>query len=390
MDNRELSFGKYGDADSEFLHKKNNDISKKTQNESIAIILTEAALLLNDDIDTLNEGAVKTSKKKKLDRYLAKYGYDKKNGTITVNGTTVDVKKGNTNHNGYHTHMNIDSGSGKNTLVIGKEFSKLKNNKRRDAILNHEIMHAKTNNLKNPNTTLDHKIYTAIDLEDKNLAKIKNPTKEDRDRVHNAMKSYLYSTGYKDPSEYNDKEKAQVKNLKIFSEYTKNDHTTPLELEADAYARYSKNGNHLDRAQREVSKHIRKSNEKELTKRINKTNDKKEKKYLYESNKFYNKNVEEQRISRKKATTDKRIDRSAYNESVAILLTEAALLLNESRQDEKDILYKKPNGSYLIKASSGRGYTAFNDLDICIGGIDLEDAKDDATAIRLFKNNKLS
>lgn len=46
----------------------------------------------------------------------------------------------------------------------------------------------------------------------------------------------------------------------------------------------------------------------------------------------------------------------------------------------------KSNGDYLIQADSGKGYTAFNKHDVCIGGIDTDD---EAEAKNKFMSNKL-
>ena len=61
-------------------------------------------------------------------------------------------------------------------------------------------------------------------------------------------------------------------------------------------------------------------------------------------------------------------------------------ILNE----EVDKLHTKPNGEYLVKADSGKGYTAFNRNDVAIGGIDDEDADSDDKAIAKFKKNEYS
>ena len=53
-------------------------------------------------------------------------------------------------------------------------------------------------------------------------------------------------------------------------------------------------------------------------------------------------------------------------------------------------LHTKPNGEYLVKADSGKGYTAFSRDNVAIGGIDNEDADSDDKAIDKFKRNEYS
>lgn len=63
-------------------------------------------------------------------------------------------------------------------------------------------------------------------------------------------------------------------------------------------------------------------------------------------------------------------------------------LLNLCEDIEK--LHTKPNGEYLVKADSGKGYTAFSRDNVAIGGIDNEDADSDDKAIDKFKRNEYS
>lgn len=58
--------------------------------------------------------------------------------------------------------------------------------------------------------------------------------------------------------------------------------------------------------------------------------------------------------------------------------------------EEVEKLHTKPNGEYLVKADSGKGYTAFSRDNVAIGGIDNEDADSDDKAIDKFKRNEYS
>lgn len=71
--------------------------------------------------------------------------------------------------------------------------------------------------------------------------------------------------------------------------------------------------------------------------------------------------------------------------------------VSEEEEDWDDLdesadskLYTKPNGEYLVKADSGKGYTAFSRDNVAIGGIDNEDADSDDKAIDKFKRNEYS
>lgn len=64
--------------------------------------------------------------------------------------------------------------------------------------------------------------------------------------------------------------------------------------------------------------------------------------------------------------------------------------VEDSLQEEIEKLHTKPNGEYLVKADSGKGYTAFSRDNVAIGGIDNEDADSDDKAIDKFKRNEYS
>ena len=201
-------------------------------NELRARLLIEAA-------DILSEGAVKTSKKKKLDNYLAKYGYkgDKKKGTIEINGTKYIVDRDVNSKTMTYSDGDKDvrhvmatySTSLKNservpTIYLDKNFEKLKNNKRRDAVLNHEIGHYKTRNDPEREKMLNGGKYDD-EITDKD-EKIKNKSHKHDKNVEEASKK----------------------------EYQAGSHQNAKEYLADAYASANKNGEHSKRALREIHK----------------------------------------------------------------------------------------------------------------------------------------
>ena len=59
--------------------------------------------------------------------------------------------------------------------------------------------------------------------------------------------------------------------------------------------------------------------------------------------------------------------------------------MSESTEPEKLVTDSK--GNYLVRASSGKGYTAFNKNDVCIGGFE---AADDKEASNKFISGKLN
>jgi hypothetical protein len=59
--------------------------------------------------------------------------------------------------------------------------------------------------------------------------------------------------------------------------------------------------------------------------------------------------------------------------------------MNESAEQESPIIHKKSDGSYLIAASNGDGYVAFNKSDVCMGNIS---ANNEVEAKNKFNANK--
>ena len=179
---------------------------------NLSILLLEAANLLS-------EGAVKTSKKHKLDNYLKKYNYqgDKKSGIITVDGKKIEVDRNTKSKTATLSDGDVagrttsaDISTDKDRIILDKNFEKLKNNKRRDALLYHEIGHIK---YQNPNKS------------------------NENDHKHNER----------------EKEKEKLSKYEKFGTHANKD-----EFEADAYASTKPNGNHLNRTMRELYKNLKK------------------------------------------------------------------------------------------------------------------------------------
>ena len=314
-----------------------------TNKQYAALLLIEAAHILKDideDQTTLEEGAVKSSKKHKLDNYLAKYNYkgDSKSGIITVNGKEYEIDRDTKS-----PIMKMPSGDIElrrtiahigtpNKISLGHEFDKLKNNKRRDAILNHEIGHHENHNMVNGTITDHHKDAvidsTAKDIHfryhDEPIELIKYRLKHD------------YAIPSKKESEYSDNDKRKVSNLEKFKKYETNDeHNDRIEYEADSYSSVHKNGNHLKRALRESNKYN--STNAEIKRQVNASdkiheietktynqkfpnNKIKYKKPFHSQDeiksiiKSYKKGADRYYKQRSKALNDRTIDKSVYKE----------------------------------------------------------------------------
>lgn len=217
--------------------------------------LEEAAYLLD-------EGAVKTSKKYKLDNYLKKYDYqgDKKQGTITVNGEKYKVDRNvnspitkDSDGNTVPRMTSADLGDKDKKIILDKNFEKVKNNKRRDAMLQHEIGHVKYHRLTSDKTTPEGKDAALDSLTKVAVQSVPFASKD-------AIKAELnkkYNTSTK--KELSEKDKIHDENLKKYKKYEKdsNPHANRVEYEADAYASQQKNGDQLSKALRDTYKHAK-------------------------------------------------------------------------------------------------------------------------------------
>lgn len=187
----------------------------------------------------------RTKEEYALEKWKKKYNFiptdrSKQSGYITVNGEQYKVylqgkykalKDGKpiklddligNNNNGNSYYRNTDSQGAqivgddnhfeKDSILLGKDYFKLKNSKRRDGVLQHEIGHKKLGHTSNPNDEAKQIINTPGRLELLNYA-----------------------------------------NNKIFKR-NQNDHTNYQEIEADRYAANKVSSRDLKRGIRELSK----------------------------------------------------------------------------------------------------------------------------------------
>lgn len=265
---------------------------------------------LLEAVDILEEGAVKTAKKNKLDNYLKRYNYkgDKKSGIIEVDGKKYKIDRDINNKLMYHTNSDIPvqrqtsadlvSDGSYPVIHIDKIFTDLKNNKRRDAVLNHEIGHAKLHQTNNPNNINTIRKYYGERLSDEDL---------DYDIKKEVMKSVYGKNKTHKPRTLD--EQRRVQNIHHLNKYEKEDnpHAKIVEYEADAYARTHKNGDQLKRAIREMAKNGKKNSKKILNSYGDLDNNTKK---VIISN--YNKITQEDMNMRTKASKDKRINTDVY------------------------------------------------------------------------------
>lgn len=295
--------------------------------EFLAGLLIEAAELLD-------EGAVKTSKKHKLDNYLAKYNYqgDKKSGTIEVDGKKYNVDRDTKNFwmetKGRDCQRSTSSDlsnnkDGKQFIHLDKNFEKLKNDKRRDAVLQHEIGHLKLHShdidskhlqkdrlsKSNPRALAheqgksgfmcDYEDYREMQQNNKNTMKYEHDAKEIRKENKKSGNDKMQSE--------------RDKNIGKFKKYESDEdpHSNTMEYEADAYSTAHSSLADRKRSLRETRKHAKKD-------------------VHYDRNE-YNKLMDADYNARIKALKDKSINRKVYNETteLADLLIEAADLLSD-------------------------------------------------------------
>jgi len=287
--------------------------------------------LLIDSAELLTEGAVKSSKKHKLDNYLAKYDYqgDKNSGTINVDGKKIQVDRSklrtmeSQQSNGEKTTLPRQTSaeliSDNSTIHLDRDFEKLKNNKRRDAVINHEIGHLKNHHLTDPNNTKEGR-NAALDSMSKTSSITNFGDTEYKDEIKKELKKLIPDKSRKSSTE---KDNIRKENLEKYKKYENDNlHSDRAEYEADAYASQHKNGDHLKRAMRDVYKH--KNSEKGINNQIKdleaaldeKLDLSKEDKVT--ARKDSNIIAQNDMNQRNKAAKDKTINKQVYRESIEI------------------------------------------------------------------------
>lgn len=221
-----------------------------------------------DTDDILDEGAVQTSKKYKLRTFLDKYNFvpnkeangKVKTGTIEIEGQKykIDINTKNPvmpsgdSEIPRATCVGIDG-----VIYLDKEFEDLKNNKRRTAILNHELGHIVLNHVGNSSAA---KASSAEDFKNAILRDLVNRKGYSHEKAKNLIKNKEYSELFDKVKErLSSSEEAKLRDeaIKILSKYDKSitgeeSHANTKEFEADRYAINREGGEHLKRSLREL------------------------------------------------------------------------------------------------------------------------------------------
>ena len=219
-------------------------------------------------------------------RFIKKYKYNPNNKTIIVDGKQIKLdmdtnsrimdvaanpKNDNTTIAERQTAAELLSKVP--TIHLDKNFFKLKNDKRRDAILQHEVGHTKLHNLKSPDkdlktnkavltyvnqsmntikSTLKAYGYNDSDIKDyMNGPDIKKMKKE-------IVKSYL-KNGMPDNKERAKLRESAIEKFKKFDKSKQSEHANTMEFEADRYATNKAGSSSLKKGIRESYKFARKN-----------------------------------------------------------------------------------------------------------------------------------
>ena len=231
-------------------------------------------------------------------RFIKKYKYNPNNKTIIVDGKQIkldmdtnsrimDVAANPKNDDTVTTvrQTSAELLSKVPTIHLDKNFFKLKNDKRRDAILQHEVGHTKLHNVKSPDkelktnkallsyvnqsmntlkTTLKAYGYNDNDIKDYiNSSEIKQWKKD-------VAKKYL-KNGMPDNKERAKLRESAIEKFKKFDKSKQPDHANTMEFEADRYAANKEGSSALKKGIRELYKFDRRKNTKNQPKEVRST-----------------------------------------------------------------------------------------------------------------------
>lgn len=266
----------------ERYHALHDEVMKRLEDGEIT---TESAKELNDrffnryimDDNIFTEKA--TREEYRMSAFKKKYNYDPKEKTIVVNGETykVDLDTKRKTMEVYNIvsgekeatirQTAADMGDPDSTIHISADFFKLKNNKRRDAVLQHEIGHIKLHNANPSSKKFDSDksapivVHSILEEVVQKVCQMHGITdKEDiksiRSEVHKIygdMKNNYYDKMSKDKLIRKIREDA----FKIAKKYESksNSHTNAKEFEADRYAANHSSEKDLKKGVREYYKY---------------------------------------------------------------------------------------------------------------------------------------
>ena len=256
-------------------------------------------------------------------QFKKQHDYDPKTKTINVNNERykvdmnindplMDVDAGNGMTDLSVRRLSAETSSDDPTIHLDKNFFRLKDNKRREAVLQHEVGHTKMHSTNPDSNKLDDDFVSkrtilklaanqGLDISDPKIVKA---ITNDPD-----VKKYL-------SKEKNGPVQSERKQLiKILNKYAKGGHSDTDEFEADRYAANRTSEKHLKRGLRESYKHL--SSDKGIKEQIDGINayygapiQSKDKKNVDNLKKQQNKLMSEDYISRSKALKDKEVRKS--------------------------------------------------------------------------------
>ena len=237
--------------------------------------------VLNEMVDELSNDNLFTEKatteQYRLSKFKQKYHYDPTNKTIVVNGETYKVDLDNyksgtvpirnndgsicRNANGKVActirHMSVQTSSDDPIITFDEDFFKLKNTKRMDAMLQHEIGHSKMHSMNPKSSHIDTSIISSEqfaefvktnwkDVEDQITENFKDimgrvPTREEKKWIQEQTQDYFErrKKEYMQLSTDDSKKKIRDDMIKIARKYEKrleSSHANTKEFEADRYA----------------------------------------------------------------------------------------------------------------------------------------------------------
>lgn len=257
--------------------KSGGYVGKKLTNESVSYDETYDGF---DDIVT--EKA--TREKYRMSRFKKKYNYDPKNKTIIVNGEkykvdldikspTMNVKNSDGSVATIIRQTAAELSSDDPTIHIDEKFFKLKNDRRRDATLQHEIGHVKMHSLVD-NKHLDKAFVTGTNfdvfvksqmktLRQKLEDSLYTPTdKELRDEIIESLKEQGITKSTYTSIKPDDIDRAKLRKdmLKIVTKYKSktNNHVNMQEVEADRYSANRTSEKDIKKGVNEIYKHAKK------------------------------------------------------------------------------------------------------------------------------------
>ena len=225
----------------------------------------------------------KSREKYRMDKFKKQYDFspdytkDKFGnvGTINVNGHRVsaDLDIHNPTLSGTKfipREISAVHSQGPEGIVFDKNFFKLKNKKRMDAMVNHEIGHLKMHSLQSDAKVRDPKFVSSVNLE-QSINNVLNTLpaefKQNKKQIREEVKEVLGVNGYLKSGSASEQEK-KIRNAcwNIAKKYAKPGvtHANPQEFEADRYAANKTSKRDVKRALREMYKRNRHDKDKKM------------------------------------------------------------------------------------------------------------------------------